>query len=411
MILDLVLIALSLVLAFLLVRNVRRMREVKDFVFDLARGNIRRRSYPKGKDDYTRLMFALSSLAEQLEDRTDESEELRSRLEAVLRNIPDGLALLDEGDRVRLINPAFEKLFDASESDLVNKELTKLKIAPAAVQLIRTAKENNTGKTGEFEFADRHLQVMTLPFSGKGGRHLGAIVLFRDITAQKRVDQVRRDFVANVSHELKTPITAIKGFAETLLDGAVENREDALRFLGTIVSHTERMERLIQDLITLSKIEFGAIPVEKKLIDLDPVVSDALALMEEGAKKKGLALTKKIEDDCGRILADPVRLQQILINLLDNAVKFTETGSVRVRAGKDGAGHCVISVEDTGIGIPEKYIPRLGERFFRVDPSRSRKLGSTGLGLAIVKHLVLTHGWRLRIESEVGRGTTVKILL
>lgn len=231
------------------------------------------------------------------------------------------------------------------------------------------------------------------------------MVIFRDITEMKRVEETRKDFVANVSHELKTPITAIRGCTETLLDGALDSRAEAIRFLEIIKSHTERMERLIKDLISLSKIELGSMPINKEDTNLNALVEDILNSLKEQAEKKGLTLTNSVPETV-TVKADPDRLTQILTNLLDNAIKFTDSGGVIV-----GYKAQTLYVSDTGIGIPEKFIDRLGERFFRVDPSRSRTLGGTGLGLAIVKHLVRAHGWEMDIESQEGKGTTVKIVI
>jgi two-component system phosphate regulon sensor histidine kinase PhoR len=410
--LTLPLLIISAVLLVLFIRGLMKLKELSEFVEDLAWGNLGRRLYLKGNDRYARLMKTLSSIAEQLQDRTREADELRYRLATVLRKIPDGLALLDDKDRVKLVNPVFEGLFKMEESELVGKELGFVVDVPELVPLIRGAKESGQRRTGEFvDESGRHLHTMVMPFSEAKGWYAGSVIIFRDVTAEKRTDQVRKDFVANVSHELKTPITAVRGFTETLLDGALENREDAVRFLKTMKLHSERMERLIQDLITLSRIEFGAMPFDKKPVQLGPLVAEVLKVFEGRAAEKGVALRKEIEEGCSLPEADPARLEQILLNLLDNALKYTDEGSVNVRAARDSEGGCTLSVEDTGIGIPRKYIPRLGERFFRVDPSRSRELGGTGLGLAIVKHLVKAHGWRMEIQSEVGRGTAVRIHL
>lgn len=412
MTLTLALLILSAVLLVLFIRGHLRLKELREFVDDLAWGNLGRRLYLKGTDQYSKLMKTLSSIAEQLQDRTHEADELRYRLGTVLRKIPDGLALLDEKEKVKLVNPVFERLFKMEETELVGKELGFVVDVPELVPLVREAKESGEKKIGEFvDEGGRHIQTMVMPFSEAQGWYAGSVIIFRDITAEKRVDQVRKDFVANVSHELKTPITAVRGFTETLLDGAIDKREDAIRFLGTMKFQTERMERLIQDLITLSKIEFGAMPFDKKPVSLEPLVSDVFRVFEKRAAEKGIALRKEIHQDCSRPEADPARLEQILVNLLDNALKFTNGGSITVRAALADGKTCVLSVEDTGVGIPKKYLPRLGERFFRVDPSRSRELGGTGLGLAIVKHMVKAHGWRMEIQSEVGKGTEVRIHL
>ncbi|GAB4387688.1 MAG: ATP-binding protein [Thermodesulfovibrionales bacterium] len=380
---------------------------------DLLWGNYGRRLYLKGDDPYSRLMWNLSSVAEQMRERTRDADELRYRLGTILRKIPDGLVLLDEKDRVKLANPVFERIFGRKESEIIDKELAAIADIPELVELLRGARQDGSKlAVGEISTEEgRAVEIMAMPFSGSEGWYGGAVVVFRDVTDERRIDQVRKDFVANVSHELKTPVTAIKGYTETLLDGALENGEEARRFVETIKFHSDRMERLVRDLITLSKIELGAMPSEKMTVDLGRLAAEAFKGFEKEAAEKGIALRTDMGEDCSSVEADPGQLEQILVNLLDNAVKYTDSGSVTVGASRDDAGRCVISVADTGVGIPKKFIPRLGERFFRVDPSRSRDLGGTGLGLAIVKHLVRAQGWKMAVESEEGRGTRVKVIV
>jgi two-component system phosphate regulon sensor histidine kinase PhoR len=214
--------------------------------------------------------------------------------------------------------------------------------------------------------------------------------------------------VANVSHELKTPITAIKGFADTLLEGAIDDKENALKFILTIKANSERINSLVDDLMIISKIELGVIKVEKSLIDITEVFETVTELFQDKAAAKKLFLQASPDPELLQINADKNRLIQILTNLVDNAIKFTEKGGVTFGMEKEN-GRAAIFVKDTGMGVPAKYLPRLGERFFRVDPARSRKMGGTGLGLAIVKHLVKAHGWNMQIESVHGQGTKVSI--
>ncbi len=343
-------------------------------------------------------------------------------MESTLKNLPDGIVLLDNNDVVRFVNPAFEALFNVKSSQLKGRGLNEVIRVPELTELIEIIRTDRSLKKEAFvEPIDKHLRIKAIPFFGNSitedkadspvdREYTGAMIVFRDITEGKRTDETRRDFVANVSHELKTPITAIRGFTETLLDGAIEDRNDALRFLNTIKSHTERMDRLIGDLIKLSRIEFGAMPLEKRPLPLEPLIDDVFKGFETLCNGKGISLAKDMQKGCTEIEADPHRLIQILTNLIDNAVKFTDSGHVTVKTEKQGSGY-IISVEDTGIGIPKRHLLRLGERFFRVDPSRSRELGGTGLGLAIVKHLVKAHGWEMKIESEEGKGTAVRILM
>ena len=251
---------------------------------------------------------------------------------------------------------------------------------------------------------------MSRPSSIRSNELSGLVAIFHDITQLKKLEQVRKDFVANISHEIKTPITAIQGFAETLLEGALDDKEHALKFLETIRANSERINSLVDDLMTISKIELGVIKVAKESVAVNEVADSVLAVLEEQAKAKNLSMTLSIPPDLQTFNADRDRLVQIMTNLVENAIKFTDKGGVTIGMSEAG-GQKELYVEDTGIGVPEKHLRRLGERFYRVDPARSRKMGGTGLGLAIVKHLVKAHGWEMKIESTAGKGTKVRILI
>jgi len=282
---------------------------------------------------------------------------------------------------------------------------------PEFVSLFEQVKKSRLPGSAELiiDFPEeRYLSVQVAPISYEVGEISDVAAVFHDTTYLKRLEQMRKDFVANVSHEIKTPITAISGFAETLLDGALYDREHAEKFLKTIRSHSERLNRLVDDLLTLSRIELGAIKMNRTEVDISEAVDHVLETVTVQAAEKDISLKKSIGAEETVISADRDRLEQILLNLVDNALKFTVKGEIEVGLGQEG-GRKYIFVKDTGIGIPRKSLSRIGERFYRVDPSRSRELGGTGLGLAIVKHLVKVHGWEMKIESEEGRGTVVKI--
>lgn len=268
-----------------------------------------------------------------------------------------------------------------------------------------------------------------------GGAIQGTVLVFRDITQLKRLEEARMEFVVNVSHELRTPITAIRGYAETLLDDGLKNQDEARKFLEIIHRNAERLGRLLNDLLDLSNIELDRTPLSIRPLGVAEAVRQAVAMLAPQAERKAVRLATEFPDALPPVLADRDRLLQILVNLIDNAVKYTpEGGSVAVTARQvtGSTGHIVdsarsvdelatrpvdhgglveIAVEDTGIGIPAKDLPRITERFYRVDKARSRDLGGTGLGLAIVKHLVQAHHGRLAIESEPGKGTRVRVIL
>jgi two-component system, OmpR family, phosphate regulon sensor histidine kinase PhoR len=258
--------------------------------------------------------------------------------------------------------------------------------------------------------AERILRVTAVPLR-LAGEEPGLVMVIDDITELRRLEQVRTEFIANVSHELRTPLTAIQGYLETLLGGALEEREHARRFVEIAFRHTERLGRLLNDLTDLSNIELGKVSLRLTATPLRPLVDSVLELVAAKARDGGVALSAEVSEHLV-VQADHDRLVQVLINLADNAVKYTPAGghvTLAARADLDGGEPTVeISVTDTGIGIPAEDLPRLTERFYRVDKARSRELGGTGLGLAIVKHIVQAHGGRLEITSELGTGTVVR---
>ena len=233
---------------------------------------------------------------------------------------------------------------------------------------------------------------------------------FQDVTEEKRVEAIKRDFVANVSHELRTPLASIKGYAETLLDGALNDRATLKKFLTIIDRHANRMTAIIDDLLTISMIESHQMQLKLEAVDIKGLINSVLQGFEKNARDKGLKLIFDMRDDLPAVTADRVRLEQVIVNLVDNAIKYTNQGEVKISARKEDNA-MRIDVEDTGIGIPEKDIPRIFERFYRVDKGRSRELGGTGLGLAIVKHIIQAHKGLIWIKSISGKGTTFSLSL
>lgn len=391
-----------LILSIWLVTVYYKIGEIKSLVEAFQQGDLRRRLYLKGSGSLTEIANGLNQLAEIYINKDEERDIQSERLLSILMSMPDGVAVLDRDKKTILINTAFIDLLKITDSEIEGKPFTDIIRVPEVIDLIESTYKERELSMKEFyhDLSSRYLQVICVPNKTRSG----IVLIFRDITEMKRIEEIRRDFVANVSHELKTPITTIKGYAETIVDGAIENRDDTLRFLQTIKSNVERMERLISDIMDLSRIEMGYLSITKTRINLKETAERVIQTFRNMAQEKGIHITNGIEDV--EVQADPERLEQILTNLIDNAIKFTDKGSVEL-SFKDH----VLSVKDTGIGIPAKYLPRLGERFFRVDPSRSRQQGGTGLGLAIVKHLVRAHGWDMKINSQPGRGTTVDIII
>jgi two-component system, OmpR family, phosphate regulon sensor histidine kinase PhoR len=392
---------------------------------------------PRGaQDELGDLAEALNAMAADLHGVVQRLEEESRRSRTILTNLGEALLVLDGKERITLLNPAAEKLFGLSPLPQIGHTLLEAVRSHELDDLLKTAYRRQDG-AARAEITLLHPRRRTL--SGTAavirdayGGVQGTVLAFRDITELKRLEEMRMEFVLNVSHELRTPLTAIRGYAETLLDAGGGDPGTARKFLEIIHRHSERLARLLDDLLDLSNIELERAPLDLRPVAAIEVVRQALALLEAKAEQKAVGLAAAIPADLPLVLADRDRLVQILVNLVDNAVKYTpEGGKVAVTAhevpwpsaalpadteGSEPSSHLPASgveivVSDTGIGIPAKDLPRLTERFYRVDRARSRELGGTGLGLAIVNHLVSAHQGHLAIESRLGEGTRVRVVL
>lgn len=411
----LLIIILSIAIIFLVARLTRismSIKEISFFLKELSAGNFNARLFPADKGDLAGVVRDIASIMEKTKARLDFAEAEMRRMEAILRGMSDGVLIADERGTIILVNQAFRDLMSAAK-DIEGKQMVEVLRNMQLVEVFRKVMDSGDIVSEEITVSrphrDMYLIATAVPVYSKDIIS-GAVLTLHDITRLRQLEEVRKDFVANVSHEIKTPITAIKGFAETLLDGALEDKENAARFLGMIKGHSERLNSLVDDLLTLSRIELGDIPIKKAAVSLEQVVETVFMTLKEKADGKGLYLKKSITNGMQKIYADKDRLIQIILNLVDNGIKFTERGGVTVGID-DSGGTLALYVQDTGVGIPPSHLHRLGERFYRVDRTRSRELGGTGLGLAIVKHLVNAHEWDMRIESEQGRGTKVNIII
>jgi two-component system phosphate regulon sensor histidine kinase PhoR len=392
----------------------KSVEEIAAFSREVKAGNFKTRLFLKEKGEIGELAKNINAMAHELKTRLEWSNEESHRMEELLKNMHDGFMLLDVQGKVLICNPAAKKVFGV-ERDIEGSPLLEVIRNVGLTDIMRKVTDKEESVVQEIEIAhpkELYLMATAVPFyyPPSSENVSGVMLSFYDITRLKQLEDMRKDFVANVSHEIKTPITAIKGFAETLLGGAIDDKENASRFLQTIKNHSERLNSLVEDLLTLSRIELGDIKIEKTAVSLDDIIDAVFTTLRNKAGMKGIYLRREIAEALGEIKADRNRLVQILLNLVDNGIKFTETGGVTVKVKSEEKENFIeISVEDTGIGIPQKHLPRLGERFYRVDSSRSRELGGTGLGLAIVKHLVNAHGWEMKIESVQGKGTKARI--
>lgn len=388
----------------------RLLSQITDFSRSLSKGEIDKRLFLKNAGEFNEIAENLTAMSVKLQGMIAENEEEKNRLNVILKSIPDALLIIDSKGTVVLASSSSKEFFgDIPMSGRQFFEVVRNQEFSGAVDSVRKYLSPVSRQFRIDTPEEKFLAVRVSPLFYKENELSGFVAVFHDITQIEKLEQVRKDFVANVSHEIKTPITAIKGFADTLLEGAIDDKENAARFIGTIKSNSERINSLVEDLMIISKIELGVIRVEKSMIDMNDVFNNVMEIFKDKASGKNLSLKSANRAEISEISADKNRLMQIFTNLVDNAIKFTEAGGVTFGIDREGE-KTFLFVEDTGIGIPPKYLPRLGERFFRVDPARSRKMGGTGLGLAIVKHLVRAHGWSMEIESS-GKGTKVKIRL
>ena len=411
LVVTLILLATGVVSLWQLERIRRLTQQIRDFSKALARGEVGKKLFLERAGEFDEIAESLNAMSGELKNSIAAHEEEQHRLNMVLRSIPDALFIIDANNTVRLSSLAARKLF--GETALQGRPFIEVVRNSEFLSLMEEVRKQR--KTGVAEVKldsplEQYCVVQVSPLFYSERELSGFVAIFHDITQLKKLEQTRKDFVANISHELKTPITAITGFAETLLEGALDDREHAVTFLRTIKANSERINSLIDDLMTISKIELGVIKVEKSSVDLQEVADHVLTLLRNKAAEKNLTIQAQILPTPRTVAADRDRLIQILTNLVDNAIKFTEKGGVKFGDAEEN-GTTYLFVEDTGIGIPQKHLPRIGERFYRVDPGRSRGMGGTGLGPAIVKHLVKAHGWDMQIESTPGKGTKVRIFI
>ncbi|OIJ10963.1 PAS domain-containing sensor histidine kinase [Anaerobacillus arseniciselenatis] len=406
---------LIIVLSFRITNEMTRpIEKVTAVANQLAKGNFKARASEVKNDETGQLSRSLNILAQNLEEITRTYEAQQERLETLIENMGSGLILINNKGEVSLINKSCKKIFHED----IDHWLTKVyhKVIPHK-QIIKIVQEIFLSEKGQkkhiilpIQLEMRHFDVYGAPIISSGGKESlkGIVLVFHDITELKKLEQMRKDFVANVSHELKTPITSVKGFTETLLDGAAEDEALRKQFLNIIWDESERLQNLIQDLLDLSKIEHSEFQLNWQRVDLSMLTDDVIVMLKGKAKQKDISLTK-VTEGSSTIEGDPLRIKQVMINLINNAIMYTPQGG-RININVTETNEKVIfGVKDTGIGISKQEVSRVFERFYRVDRARSRNSGGTGLGLAIVKHIVEAHQGEIIVDSEVGKGTLFAI--
>ncbi|SFS53602.1 two-component system histidine kinase PnpS [Paenibacillus sp. BC26] len=377
----------------------------------------RARVHVKRNDEIGELGLAINAMADSLQVQMTRIHQNESQLASVLDNMISGVVMIDASGHIVLLNRRAEEVLGFSVRELVGHHFTVAKQQYELSQIIQEGIERKEHLREEVTFyypEERLLDLNLVPIFEDDDSFGGVLLVLQDVTAIRRLERMRSEFVANVSHELKTPITAVKGFAETLLGGAVDDPETARSFLQIIYDESDRLNRLIGDILELSKIESRRVPLQFSPIELASFVEKTVELMRAEGLQKQIRLSYKADRDV-YVEADEDRLRQIIMNLLSNGINYTpEGGSVSIvvePVGGENYESVRIHISDTGIGIPKKDLPRIFERFYRVDKARSRSSGGTGLGLSIVKHLVELHKGTISVESRVGSGSTFTIEL
>lgn len=360
------------------------------------------------------LADAMNTMATQLGDRIDTVEQQKNQEAAILRSMTESVFAVDTEQRLIRVNSAAAELFGIDRTRAIGKPLREVVRNHELLQLVSRALGSETAVEGEITLEtpqERYLQVHGTALQGATGGRFGALLVLNDVTRLRRLERVRRDFVANVSHELRTPITTIKGFVETLQSGAIHNPSDAERFLNIIANHTERLNAIIEDLLALSWLEqdTGEEIIREKM-RVNRVVERAAETCMGSAKNRRVDVVVKDPERVDAVINGPL-IERALVNLIDNAIKYSdEGGEVEVNLEQNGA-IWEVRVADRGCGIEKRHLPRIFERFYRTDHARSRAQGGTGLGLAIVKHIALLHGGNVSVESKPGEGSTFTLAL
>jgi two-component system phosphate regulon sensor histidine kinase PhoR len=396
-------------------RIARPLAELRQGAERFAKGDLAHKLAVPDSPEFGALADAMNRMAGELDQRIKAAVQQRNEREAVFSSMMEGVLAVDSDERLLNVNDAASQLLAITPAGAQGRSIQEVVRNAELQRFVRRALSNDEPVETDLIFhngEEKFIHACGTPLRDSRGRCIGAVLVLSDATTLRRLENMRRDFVANVSHELKTPITSIKGFVETLIDGAIRNPEDAQRFLSIIAKQADRLNSLIEDLLTLAKIEQDA---EREQAPLAPArIREVVDAAAQACEQKITEKKIRIDIDCPDTLRARINkplLEQALINLVDNAVKYSEPGGKIQVAAETAPTETIIAVRDEGCGIEKEHLPRLFERFYRVDKARSRKMGGTGLGLAIVKHITQAHGGRVSVESSPGKGSIFRIHL
>ncbi|MBI4845621.1 MAG: PAS domain S-box protein [Candidatus Omnitrophica bacterium] len=407
----------AIVLAFVLgttiaARTIRLINRIIRASRKFSKGDFSSRIIQSSNDEIGELAVTLNQMAQDIEDKIKQVKARDQKLGAIFNSMIEGVIVIDKAGQIVSVNPSIEKIFGILNKDAAGKSFLEAIRNSDIAQIVSAVLEKGKPLSNEIAFIYPVRRVFEVNATPIFDNNLisGCLAVVHDITEIRRLETIRRDFVANVSHELKTPLTSIKGFVETLLEGALDDKENNRNFLKIIQAHSERLNSLVEDLLSLSHLESKEITLNKKSFDLRLLLEEVISGVKSQLKKMNIEIRNDIPAGIG-VAADKDRISQVFTNLIDNAVKFNKkNGFIRIYA-QEVSGKIKVYVEDSGIGIPEKDVLRIFERFYRVDKARSRELGGTGLGLSIVKHIVELHSGSVGVESIEGFGSKFWFIL
>jgi len=405
---------LLIVLSLIHNKYVMPIQKATKTIDAIIEGNYHARFYNTSSNEMQNLGVKINQLARDMSAIAMQEKMQAEQLSTLIDNMESGLVLIDEKGYIHIVNRKFISLFGKNVKDYIGylyyDVLQNEKFHQTVQKTFlyeKNIKETFTYKSNGIK---TYFEVVGAPIFNERNLLKGAVLVLYDITELKKLEKMRKDFVANVSHELRTPITSIKGFSETLLDTSMNNEETKQDFLKIIYNESHRLQLLIEDLLSLSRLEREDFRLVLNKVKVGELLDEIIPALRHKAGKKNLAFSTDIDDDM-IMKVDKERLKQVIVNLLDNAIHYTpENGSIELYLGSTGK-YVHIKVSDTGIGIDKKSLPRIFERFYRVDKARSRNTGGTGLGLAIVKHIVEVHNGKIEVESEVNKGTVIHVYL
>jgi two-component system phosphate regulon sensor histidine kinase PhoR len=412
---TLALIAIVLLGYKIMARYTKPIEMATDAAMELAKGNYRARVYENEIDETGMLNVAINILARNLQNMVKTHEMQNDRLTTLIENVGSAMILIDSRGYINLINRTYKEIFDVKQAEnhykLYYEVIEHAEICKIIEEIFMTEQKINRQVILPLKIERRHFEVYGVPIIGTNDVWKGILLVFHDITEIKKLEQMRKDFVSNVSHELKTPITSIKGFSETLLDGAMEDRETLEAFLNIILKESDRLQSLIYDLLELSRIENEGFRLSIQSFNLIHSLEEVITLMTGKAEEKEIKLIFMPPKNEVILEGDVYRLKQVFINIISNALIYTSSGGSVTMEVEETPQKVKVQIKDTGMGIEKAEIPRIFERFYRVNKARDRISGGTGLGLAIVKHILEVHKGKVTVDSEVGKGTTFTIEL